>query len=103
MCEANANSTAVATIDVDNNDVRVTRWSFAPGAETGHHRHEYDYVITPITNSTMQIEDAEGTRLVDIKAGVSYFRLAGIEHNVTNVGDEEMIFVELELKASTEV
>ncbi|WP_432697330.1 cupin domain-containing protein [Marinobacterium sp. YM272] len=98
MCEANANSTAIAQIDVDNDDVRVTRWSFEPGTETGHHRHEYDYVITPITNSTMQIEDAEGSRQVDIKAGVSYYRQAGVEHNVTNVSDTPMIFVETEIK-----
>ncbi|KEA65068.1 Protein export cytoplasm protein SecA ATPase RNA helicase [Marinobacterium lacunae] len=92
--------TAIADCSVDNEQVRVTRWSFAPGAETGHHRHEYDYVITPITHSQMRIEDAQGERIVELLPGVSYFRPAGIEHNVTNVGDDEMIFVELELKPS---
>ena len=98
MCEANVNTTAIAHIDVDNQDVRVTRWYFEPGATTGHHRHEYDYVITPITNSTMQIEDADGTRRVDIESGTSYYRTAGVEHNVTNASDTPMIFVETEIK-----
>ena len=102
MCEVtsspNPATTAVPHCDVDNDDVRVTRWSFAPGAETGHHRHEYDYVITPITKSTMKIEDANGTRLFDIEPGVSYYRKAGVEHNVTNATDAPMIFVETEMK-----
>jgi len=36
---------AVATVKVDNARVRVTEWRFAPGAHTGHHRHEYAYVV----------------------------------------------------------
>ena len=28
--------------------VMVTEWRFAPGAATGWHRHEFDYVITPV-------------------------------------------------------
>ncbi|MBS98785.1 MAG: cupin [Oceanospirillaceae bacterium] len=96
MCEATG--TAQSSCDVDNDDVRVTRWNFAPGAETGHHRHEYDYVITPLTDSVMQIDDAEGRRQVAITAGVSYFRRAGVEHNVTNASDSPMAFVETEIK-----
>ena len=40
---------AVATVMVDNARVRVTEWAFAPGAATGWHVHEFDYVITPVT------------------------------------------------------
>jgi hypothetical protein len=29
--------------------VKVTRWDFAPGAETGWHRHGMDYVVTTLT------------------------------------------------------
>ena len=36
---------------IDNDQVRVTRFDFTPGAQTGWHRHEYDYVITAITRS----------------------------------------------------
>ncbi len=41
MCET-SKSSAVATVQVDNETVKVTEWRFAPGAETGWHRHEYD-------------------------------------------------------------
>ena len=36
---------ATPTVLIDNERVRVTRWSFAAGAATGWHVHEYDYVI----------------------------------------------------------
>ena len=32
---------AIHTIMIDNDEVRVTEWRFAPGTSTGHHRHEY--------------------------------------------------------------
>lgn len=96
MCTQSAS--AQPCCDIDNDRVRVTRWTFAPGAETGHHRHEYDYVICPITDGRMRIDDADGARVVELSAGVSYFRAAGIEHNVTNLGDDLLIFVETELK-----
>ena len=34
----------------------------------------------------------------EIKAGEPYFRKAGVEHDVINRGDEEVVFVEMELK-----
>ena len=32
--------------------VRVTRWTFRDGDETGHHVHEYDYLVVPLTGGT---------------------------------------------------
>src|SRR3954464_3030479 len=43
---------AVATVRIDNERVRVTEWRFAPGAHTGHHRHDYAYVVVPLTTRT---------------------------------------------------
>jgi mannose-6-phosphate isomerase-like protein (cupin superfamily) len=85
---------------VDNDRVRVTEWVFAPGAATGWHVHEMDYVITPVTSQPVDLEDAEGnlTR-VEMIAGQSYFREAGVAHDVINAGPGELRFVETELKA----
>ncbi len=96
MCSEQLAS-AVPACDIDNELVRVTRWTFAPGAETGHHRHDYDYVICPVTDGRMRIDDANGSRVAELTAGVSYFRSGGADHNVTNVGDGELVFVETEL------
>ena len=47
---------AVASVRIDNERVRVTEWRFAPGAHTGHHRHEYPYVVVPLTTAPVQME-----------------------------------------------
>src|SRR5690606_30325656 len=44
---------ATSDVQIDNDEVRVTEWRLAPGSATGHHRHEMDYVIVPVTNSDM--------------------------------------------------
>ncbi|MDF1727881.1 MAG: cupin domain-containing protein [Sulfitobacter sp.] len=90
---------ARATTLVDDDRVRVTRFDFAPGAETGWHRHAMDYVITTVTPCTMLLEEEHGfLREVSFGAGESYRRAEGVEHNVINAGDAPMTFVEIELK-----
>lgn len=84
---------------VDDARVRVTRWDFAPGAETGWHRHGMDYVVTTLTPCVFLLEEPDGgSRRVDLPAGATYRRNEGVEHNVVNGGTEPMSFVETELK-----
>lgn len=88
-----------ATVLVDDTRVRVTRFDFAPGAETGWHRHGHDYVITVITDCQMLLEEpGGGERRVFVPAGTAYRRAEGVEHNVVNDGAGPMSFVEVELK-----
>lgn len=90
---------AVVTRLVDDARVRVTRFDFAPGAETGWHVHGLDYVIAAVTDCRMRLEEpGGGTREVTVPAGAAYRRVAGVEHNVVNAGALPMSFVEVELK-----
>ncbi|PON11015.1 cupin [Candidatus Entotheonella serta] len=90
---------AVPTVQVDNDRVRVTEWRFAIGAATGYHRHEFDYVVVPRTTGQLKIVDAKGNvSFADLSAGQSYYRDAGVEHDVINAHDDEFVFVEIELK-----
>lgn len=90
---------AQPTVQVDNAVARVTEWRFAPGAATGFHRHEYDYVVVPMTSGQLRMIAADGSEsLADLVAGRSYFRQAGVEHDVINANDEEFVFVEVEFK-----
>jgi len=82
---------------IDNNRARVTRHRLAPGAHTGFHRHEYDYVIVPITAGRMRLLEAGEERWSELSPGASYFRRAGVEHDVFNGGEQDLIFVEVEL------
>ena len=89
---------AVATVVIDNARVRVTEWRFAPGAHTGHHRHEYPYVVVPLTTGPLRIVTADGTTTAELKAGGPYFRPAGAEHDVVNAHTGAFTFIEIELK-----
>jgi len=91
--------TCTATVMVDDARVRVTRFDFAPGAETGWHRHGHDYVITAVTDCPMLIEDPDGsTRHALVTSGTAYRRDVGVSHNVINDGLVPMTFIEVELK-----
>ncbi len=90
---------AKATQMVNDARVCVTRFDFAPGAETGWHVHAMDYVITTVTECNMTLEEPGGeTRTVTIPNGTAYKREKGVEHNVINGGDSDMAFIEIELK-----
>jgi beta-alanine degradation protein BauB len=84
---------------IDNERVRVTEWRFAPGAATGWHRHEMDYVVVPMLDGELELAGPDGGRSrVQLKQGVPYFRNAGVEHDVINPNAFEFAFVEIELK-----
>ncbi len=85
-------------MQIDNERVIVTEWTFSPGAETGQHVHQYDYVVIPLTSGTLRLIESGGTRDAELTAGVSYSRRAGINHNVINVNAHEFRFLEVELK-----
>ena len=90
---------AVATVRIDNDRVRVTEWRFAAGAHTGHHRHEYAYVVVPLTTGALAIRTEEGETQANLTAGAPYYREAGVEHDVVNPNAGEFVFVEIELKS----
>jgi len=89
---------ATSTVQIENDRVIVTEWRFEPGADTGHHVHAHDYVVVPLTTGTLRLEEPTGVREVQLHAGVSYARMAGVAHNVINVNSYEFRFIEIELK-----
>lgn len=93
---------AVPTVQIDNERVRVTEWRFAPGAETGFHVHEMDYVVVPSGSGRLKLVAPDGQEsFADLKLGVSYTRKAGVHHNVINANAVEFAFVEIELKGKS--
>jgi beta-alanine degradation protein BauB len=84
---------------IDNDRVVVTKWSFADGAETGWHRHGHDYVIVPLGDGKLIVEEPGGAaREAPLTNGVPYFRNEGVEHNVINGSGGPYAFLEIELK-----
>ena len=93
-----AQKRAQAEVQLENDRVKVTQWRFAPGAATGWHKHDWDYVVVPLTTGSLRLEEPGGSRVVQLTLGASYSRLAGVEHDVVNVNAFEFRFVEIELK-----
>jgi len=91
-------ATAVSTVQVDNERVRVTEWRFAPGAETGWHRHELDYVVVPMTTGKLRLDTGTAEVIAELVVGQSYARMAPVEHNVINANPYELTFIEIEIK-----
>jgi len=90
---------AKSDVQQDTPEVRVTEWRLPPGSATGPHTHEMDYVIVPITTSVMTIVAPDGARSqAPIATGKSYFRKAGVQHDVLNETNSEIVFLEVELK-----
>jgi len=90
---------ATPTVQVNNERTRITRWQFPAGAETGMHVHEYDYCVVPMSDGMLKIVTPDGVENVaTLKAGESYFRQAGVHHNVINANDLDYSFVEIEFK-----
>jgi quercetin dioxygenase-like cupin family protein len=88
---------AIPHVQIDNEWVKVTQWCFAPGAETGYHVHEYDYVVVPLASGILRLEEPTGVREARLETGVSYARSHGVAHNVINANDYELSFLEIEL------
>ena len=90
---------ATPTQLIDNERVRVTEWRFRPGEATGWHRHEFDYVVVPVTTGQLHLKEPDGERTIDIVTGTPYFRGEGDEHDVINPSDtDDVIFIEVEMK-----
>lgn len=86
-------------LQIENDEVRVTEWRLAPNTATGHHTHEMDYVIVPIAAGEMTIIAPNGdVSKAQLGTGQSYFRKAGVQHDVQNRTDRDIIFLEIELK-----
>lgn len=92
-------STASASQLIGDDHTRVTRFTFAPGAETSWHQHGYNYVITAITDCEMRLQNPDGGEgRAFINAGAAYPRSARVHHNVINASDTKMVFIEIDDK-----
>ena len=90
---------AKSIVHITNDRVIVTEWRFDPGANTGWHRHDHDYVIVPIKDGKLRLlEPGDVIRDVPLTQGVPYFRKAGVEHDVINPNEGEFAFIEIEIR-----
>lgn len=94
---------AEAALFHEDDQVRVTRWSFAAaGDTTGENKHEYEYIVVPVTGGDLRVVGADGlSGRMEQHAGQPYAGTARTHHTVTSEGDRPIVFVEIELKSAT--
>jgi ketosteroid isomerase-like protein len=89
---------AEPVVHIDDVRFKVTEWRFATGAETGWHVHGHDYVIVPLTDGTLGLQEPGGVqREAPLTQGVPYSRRVGVSHNVINAGGAPLAFLEVEV------
>mgnify|MGYP001223462013 CR=1 FL=1 len=93
---------AKANVQIDNERIRVTEYSFNHNEETGFHVHQCDYIVVPQTSGELLLIDDKGEETTaTLLKGQSYYRQAGVSHNVINNGNEKLVFIEIEIKGHT--
>ncbi|NVJ91742.1 MAG: cupin domain-containing protein [Methylocystaceae bacterium] len=86
------------TNQIENDRVSVNHLFFPAKGHTQWHRHENDYVIVPMEDALLIMESNEGPKDVHLKRGECYYREKGVEHNVTNPNDFDVVLIEIEIK-----
>jgi quercetin dioxygenase-like cupin family protein len=84
---------------MEDDVARITRWDFAAGAATGWHSHGWPYFVIMLTDGILKAHNGREVVEVPLKAGQSYRREAGIEHDVMNGSPHPIAFVEIEVKS----
>ena len=90
---------ASSELIIDNQDVRIIRWSFETNQSTGLHKHEYDYVVVPCKTGQLYIITENENTISDLVIHEPYHRKKGIEHDVVYNGNSCMEFIEIEIKS----
>ena len=77
----------------------ITLFTIKPGEQTGWHRHDFDYVAVQQSNGRLHLDYADGSvRDIDYSPGVALAVSAPVEHNAINVGDVDIVALEIEYK-----
>ncbi len=84
---------------LDDDKTCITLFTIQPGEQTGWHRHEFDYVVVQQSDGRLHLDYADGSmREIGYTPGVALFVSAPVEHNAINVGDVDIIALEIEYK-----
>lgn len=85
----------------DDDQTRVTYHVIRPGEQSGWHDHNLDYIGVHFAASKLFVQYGDGTTgTMPSKPGHVNKGKRGTIHNVTNIGDTDMVAFEIEFKKS---
>jgi len=86
---------------LENKDVEVVRLTYPAGSESGMHTHVHpNRVVYFVKGGKLELipEDKnKPSKILNVKDGKTLY-LPAMTHNVKNIGDNEIIIVETEVK-----
>lgn len=83
----------------DDDQTRVTYHVIRPGEQSGWHDHNLDYIGVHFAASKLFVQFGDGTTgTMPSKPGHVNKGKRGTVHNVTNIGDTDMVAFEIEFK-----
>lgn len=98
--QAVAREIATHRVLMEDDTMIVTHWLFRPGEQTGWHRHETDYMPIQLSTGKLRFEFPGGrTTEIDYVPGTSSMIAAPVEHNAINIGDVDIVALEIEFKS----
>ncbi|MFT5182243.1 MAG: mannose-6-phosphate isomerase-like protein (cupin superfamily) [Alphaproteobacteria bacterium] len=86
---------------LDNDTTKITFHHIRPGEQSGWHLHGTDYVGYHIEAGKLRYEKADGStgNMISEVGKANFYEVGdGFEHNVTNIGDTDMVALEIEYK-----
>ena len=90
-----------AEVLLENESTRITYHHIKPGQETGWHRHDKNYVAYHLKSGNLIHQDSDGSSgTIKSESGkASFYDVGnGFDHNAINVGEEDIIALEIEYK-----
>ena len=98
MCKLDKPGNVIPTVIIDNKRTRITKWHFKNHWDnTGWHRHQYDYIVTPLFDGKLEINIGSGENTNALmQNGIPYSQEVGAEHDVINGNVFECAFIEIE-------
>ena len=92
---------AVREVLLDNPAVEVVRLTYPVGSESGMHTHEHPsrvaYVVSGGVLEIVSEDGSQATQPLEVADGQAIY-LPAATHNVRNIGETEVVIVEIELK-----
>jgi len=86
---------------LENDDVQVVRLTYPPGTESGMHSHQFPHrVVYFVKGGNLQLVPADPQAEPDVFMvgdGEAVY-LPAVEHNVKNIGESEIVILEVEVK-----
>ena len=86
---------------LDNKAVQVVRLTYPAGTESGMHSHQFpNRVVYFVRGGTLELvpDDPQAKSQVLIVADGEAVYLPAVTHNVKNIGDNEIVIIETEVK-----